>query len=428
MKKILLSLLLLISLSRGIDTLTVPTDFNTVTSGTRANLSTNFTSIQTWGNKVRDSIAQVTARLSGGSGTLLLSSLSNLRLKLDADNTETARLLVESGTGDSLFTVSEDTTAKFYGPLTLNKTLTATGKAAFSDSIVGVSERLSGTLVAANGTYSGTLGVSSTQTNSEAIVFNANGTPGSARIFKDATNGMVLRGAAGSARDLQLQSAAGTVLLQNTTGTSDVAFPNQVNFTSGSGVNFTTAPIISSATASTDAAFDASKNLISVAFTGSGSGVRATSPTLITPILGAATATTIALGGNEAFDYNEGTFTCTLSGFTTTVNGTCRYTRVGKAVSLFIPILTGTSNTNDGTLSGLPAEISPARTGYIGIGESKDNAGHFMCDLYYDAIGAPNSFEVLIKTTISGGFSLSGFTTSGTKGFDTEQNFHYTVQ
>ena len=54
---------------------------------------------------------------------------------------------------------------------------------------------------------------------------------------------------------------------------------------------------LSGLTASSALATDASKNLVSVANTGTGSNVLATSPTLITPVLGAATGTSLQLSG-----------------------------------------------------------------------------------------------------------------------------------
>jgi hypothetical protein len=56
---------------------------------------------------------------------------------------------------------------------------------------------------------------------------------------------------------------------------------------------FSAAPIYSSLTASSAVATDASKALVSVTNTGTGNNVLATSPTLVTPVLGAASATSI---------------------------------------------------------------------------------------------------------------------------------------
>ena len=56
---------------------------------------------------------------------------------------------------------------------------------------------------------------------------------------------------------------------------------------------FSSNPILSGGTASTALALDASKNIVSVTNTGSGSNVLSTSPTLVTPTLGVATATSL---------------------------------------------------------------------------------------------------------------------------------------
>jgi hypothetical protein len=58
---------------------------------------------------------------------------------------------------------------------------------------------------------------------------------------------------------------------------------------------FSAAPIYSSLTASSAVATDASKNLVSVTNTGTGNNVLATSPTLVTPVLGVASATSITV-------------------------------------------------------------------------------------------------------------------------------------
>jgi len=58
---------------------------------------------------------------------------------------------------------------------------------------------------------------------------------------------------------------------------------------------FSATPIYSSLTASSAVATDASKALVSVTNTGTGNNVLATSPTLVTPVLGAASATSITV-------------------------------------------------------------------------------------------------------------------------------------
>jgi hypothetical protein len=95
--------------------------------------------------------------------------------------------------------------------------------------------------------------------------------------------------------------------------------------------------------------------------TGTGAMVRATSPTLTTPVLGAATATSINFGGTTLSTYAEGTFTpgVAFGGGTTGItysNQTGTYTRIGNAVYFKISI--GLSNkgssTGSATVTGLP--------------------------------------------------------------------------
>src|SRR5690606_32145741 len=123
---------------------------------------------------------------------------------------------------------------------------------------------------------------------------------------------------------------------------------------------FTAAPVFSSATASQAMFTNGSKQLVSNALTGSGNVVMSASPTL-TGTIGAAAMTLsstlstsglhtasggiqFAGGGSTLTYYEEGTFTCTLSGCTTAPTGTASYTRVGKQVTIILPRLTGTSN------------------------------------------------------------------------------------
>ena len=61
-------------------------------------------------------------------------------------------------------------------------------------------------------------------------------------------------------------------------------------------------------------------------------------------------------------EYSEGSFTVTGTGFTVPPTGTARYVRAGNLVSLFVPVLTGTSNATTFTLTGLPAAVTPTQT------------------------------------------------------------------
>jgi hypothetical protein len=99
-------------------------------------------------------------------------------------------------------------------------------------------------------------------------------------LTTDSTNStsgsIITAGGVGIAKALYVgttANVAGAVTLQSTLGVTGVA-------------TFSAAPIYSSLTASSAVATDASKALVSVTNTGTGNNVLATSPTLVTPILG----------------------------------------------------------------------------------------------------------------------------------------------
>lgn len=56
----------------------------------------------------------------------------------------------------------------------------------------------------------------------------------------------------------------------------------------------------------------------------------------------------------------SGSFTATLTGFTTTVTVSVTYLTDGKTVTLNIPLTTGTSNATSMTMTGLPTTIQPS--------------------------------------------------------------------
>lgn len=60
-------------------------------------------------------------------------------------------------------------------------------------------------------------------------------------------------------------------------------------------------------------------------------------------------------------EYEEGTFTATLTGCTTSPTATAYYVRNGKHVAISVPQIIGTSNSTACGLTGLPAALYPAR-------------------------------------------------------------------
>lgn len=137
----------------AITKITLPTDFNTVANGTRANLSSNFSEIDTRSDAAFDSVDEVRGRMTGYAGDFTITSLDHLRLRLDSDGSLLGRFFISNGsTGDSLWRISEDSTWRAFGA--------GTGtKLTLSDSILAATARISG-----NGTFGGTLGVTGVST------------------------------------------------------------------------------------------------------------------------------------------------------------------------------------------------------------------------------------------------------------------------
>lgn len=133
--------------------------------------------------------------------------------------------------------------------------------------------------------------------------------------------------------------------------------------------------------------------------TGTGSLVFATTPTLVTPVLGAATATSISFGGTALSSYVEGTFTptVTLVGgagntvpvYTTNVG---RYTRIGNRVfvDIYLSGDGGAEGAGTGNLNiALPIAASSSNTRILsgsGVGSN-------------GAVGTPLVAEVLASAT-----------------------------
>ncbi len=100
-----------------------------------------------------------------------------------------------------------------------------------------------------------------------------------------------------------------------------------------------------------------------VSATGSGGLVRATSPSLVTPVLGVASATSLTFGGSAMSTFAEGTFVPTVIGTSTAgtasySNQVGRYTRINNRVFITL-VLTWTGGTGTGNLkiTGLPFTV-----------------------------------------------------------------------
>lgn len=106
-------------------------------------------------------------------------------------------------------------------------------------------------------------------------------------------------------------------------------------------------------------------------------------------------------------EYTEDGFTATANGFTASITGSAQYAKAGGLVILFLPTLTGTSNTTTFTITGLPAAIQPTRTSHIMLWAADNstdqlalvrlNAGSGTIDLY-PTTGTLNWTNANIKT------------------------------
>jgi hypothetical protein len=102
-----------------------------------------------------------------------------------------------------------------------------------------------------------------------------------------------------------------------------------------------------------------------------------------------------------------GSFTATLTGCTTSPVGSIRYIVQGKLVTLYIPVIVGTSNATSATLTGMPATLFPARTQTV-TAATQDGVSGIQI-----AIAEIGTNGVITLYQSAGGDS---FANSGTKG------------
>lgn len=120
--------------------------------------------------------------------------------------------------------------------------------------------------------------------------------------------------------------------------------------------------------------------------------------------------------GNTLDDYEEGSFTFTGTGFTTTLTDTAYYTKIGNQVTIKIPSIAGTSNTTACTITGLPVGLrsSPA---YLFACPSVYNAGAQYSGSLYGA----HANAITVNWDVTG----SAFTASSTKGISNNLSITY---
>jgi hypothetical protein len=104
--------------------------------------------------------------------------------------------------------------------------------------------------------------------------------------------------------------------------------------------------------------------------------------------------------------FSRGSFTATLTGMSTTVTGTIRYSVEGAIVALSWPDITGTSNSTAMTVTGMPAVIAPVNAQVTGM------------RVYDNATPTGGSCSIATSGTITcfKDWNSGVFTASGSKG------------
>jgi hypothetical protein len=121
-------------------------------------------------------------------------------------------------------------------------------------------------------------------------------------------------------------------------------------------------------------------------------------------------------GGLVDMTVDSGTFTATITGFAAPPTGTATWFRIGKLVILFLPTITGTSNSTSMTMTGLPAVIQPPTLSQFCPCLLQDNTTNV---LGFGLVNAASGTITFTRGVVSGTAVTSastGFTAAGTKG------------
>jgi hypothetical protein len=115
----------------------------------------------------------------------------------------------------------------------------------------------------------------------------------------------------------------------------------------------------------------------------------------------------ISLGNETLSVYDEGTFTITGTGYAANPTGSAQFVQIGKAVSLYLPLLTGTSTATTLTLTGLPVALTPTQDSQHPV-RVADNGGS-------GAIGLLRFTATSATLDVFASSALGAWTASGTK-------------
>lgn len=189
-----------------------------------------------------------------------------------------------------------------------------------------------------------------TETVTGVKTFGSTGAVGRLRVAGTTSGTIILDAAAiAGSNTLTLPAATDTIVGKATTDT----LTNKTFDTAGTGNSFSI------------------NGLSATANTGTGAVVRATSPTLVTPVLGAATATTIngATLDNNAWTTFSPTISCTSGTITTSSITLSKYKQIGKTTFVVISYSISSLGTCTGDVNfTLPLGITAANTNIAGSG------------------------------------------------------------
>ncbi|HJY22892.1 MAG TPA: hypothetical protein VJ279_08415 [Hanamia sp.] len=222
----------------------------------------------------------------------------------------------------------------------------------------------------------------------------------------------------GSSGQVLTSNGAGALpTFQNVAGTGTVnsGLINQLAWYDAAGTAVSGLTIVNSAALTTTAGGVPTW----VAYTGSGAPVLANTPTLITPVLGAATATSINFGGSTLSNYTEGTWVPTITGSTTNPTSVGystqlgNYTRIGNVVyyhvTLIVNSLTIGAAAGDLQITGLPF-TSKNTTGLTPLGSCTSaglsgGTGYTFLNSWID----PNATVIKLINSVLGAASGDAF-------------------
>jgi hypothetical protein len=182
----------------------------------------------------------------------------------------------------------------------------------------------------------------------------------------------------------------------------------------------TAQPILSSLTASSAVATDASKGLVSVTNTGTGNNVLATSPTLVTPVLGAASATSITVDAGAV-----GTPSITTTGDTNTgiffpAADTIAFAEGGAEIARFDSagnLLVGTTTQATGALLTVNGSIKGTITSGTAVASTSGTSIDFTSipswvkriTVMFEGVSTNGTSNLQIQLGDSGGVETSGY-------------------